>query len=37
MKMYVGITDYDWFNILRRANCEEVNFGNLVVVQILRL
>jgi putative restriction endonuclease len=26
MKMYVGITDYDWFNILRRANCEEVNF-----------
>lgn len=26
MKMYVGITDYDWFKTLKRANCEEVNF-----------
>jgi putative restriction endonuclease len=24
--MYVGITDYDWFNALRQANCDEVNF-----------
>lgn len=26
MKMYVGITDYDWFQTLKRANCDEVNF-----------
>ena len=26
MKMYVGITDSDWFNILKQANCDEVNF-----------
>jgi putative restriction endonuclease len=26
MKMYVGITDYDWFQTLKRANCGEVNF-----------
>lgn len=26
MKMYVGITDYDWFKTLKQANCEEVNF-----------
>ena len=26
MKMYVGITDYSWFNILRQANYDEVNF-----------
>lgn len=26
MKMYVGITDYDWFQTLKQANCEEVNF-----------
>ncbi len=26
MKMYVGITDYDWFKILKQANCDEVNF-----------
>jgi putative restriction endonuclease len=26
MEMYVGITDYDWFQTLKQANCEEVNF-----------
>ena len=26
MKMYVGITDYDWFQTLKQANCDEVNF-----------
>jgi len=26
LKMYVGITDYDWFQTLRQANCDEVNF-----------
>jgi putative restriction endonuclease len=26
MKMYVGITDYDWFKTLKKANCDEVNF-----------
>ncbi|MDN3956170.1 HNH endonuclease [Sporolactobacillus laevolacticus] len=26
MKMYVGITDFDWFTILKQANCDEVNF-----------
>lgn len=26
MKMYVGITDYDWFKTLKQANSEEVNF-----------
>ena len=26
MKIYVGVTDYDWFTILKNANCEEVNF-----------
>lgn len=26
MKMYVGITDLDWFNQLKKAHCEEVNF-----------
>lgn len=26
MKMYVGITDFDWFNTLKQANCDEVNF-----------
>lgn len=26
MKLYVGVTDYDWFKILKRENCEEVNF-----------
>ena len=24
MKMYVGITDFDWFNTLKQANCDEV-------------
>ena len=26
MKMYVGITDYDWFKTLKQAKCDEVNF-----------
>lgn len=26
MKMYVGITDFDWFKTLKNANCQEVNF-----------
>lgn len=26
MKIYVGITDYDWFNTLKQAKCDEVNF-----------
>ncbi len=26
MKIYVGITDFDWFKILKQANCDEVNF-----------
>ena len=26
LKMYVGITDYDWFITLKQANCDEVNF-----------
>ncbi|TAH62414.1 MAG: HNH endonuclease, partial [Gottschalkiaceae bacterium] len=26
MRMYVGITDYDWFMTLKKANCDEVNF-----------
>lgn len=26
MKMYVGITDYDWYITLKNANCDEVNF-----------
>lgn len=26
MKMYVGITDYDWFTLLKQTACEEVNF-----------
>ncbi len=26
MKMYVGITDSDWFKTLKQANCDEVNF-----------
>ena len=26
MKIYVGVTDYDWFTILKNANCDEVNF-----------
>lgn len=26
MKLYVGITDYEWYITLKRANCEEVNF-----------
>ncbi|MCL1630772.1 HNH endonuclease [Sporolactobacillus sp. CPB3-1] len=26
MKMYVGITDFDWFKTLKKANCDEVNF-----------
>lgn len=26
MRLYVGVTDYDWYRTLRQANCEEVNF-----------
>lgn len=26
MKMYVGITDFDWFKTLQKSNCDEVNF-----------
>lgn len=26
MKMFVGVTDNDWFNTVKKANCEEVNF-----------
>lgn len=26
MKIYVGITDYEWFKTLKEANCDEVNF-----------
>lgn len=26
MKMYVGVTDPDWFKTLKEAKCEEVNF-----------
>lgn len=26
MKMYVGITDYEWYIILKQARCEEVSF-----------
>ena len=26
LKMYVGITDYDWFKTLKQANCDEINF-----------
>ncbi len=26
IKFYVGVTDKDWYNILRRAQCDEVNF-----------
>lgn len=26
MRMYVGITDFDWFQTLKQANCDEVNF-----------
>jgi putative restriction endonuclease len=26
LKIYVGITDYDWFKTLKQANCDEINF-----------
>ena len=26
MKMYVGVTDYEWYSILKEEKCEEVNF-----------
>lgn len=26
MRMYVGITDFDWFKTLKQADCDEVNF-----------
>jgi|694.fasta_scaffold136192_6 hypothetical protein len=29
MKLYVGITDTDWFRYLRQRNAEEMSFGGL--------
>jgi putative restriction endonuclease len=26
VKMYVGVTDFDWFKTIKQANCDEVNF-----------
>ena len=26
MKVYVGVTDYDWFTLLKEQDCDEVNF-----------
>lgn len=26
MKIYVGVTDYDWYSILKQEKCDEVNF-----------
>ncbi len=26
MKMYVGLTDYDWYKTLSQSKCEEINF-----------
>ena len=26
MKLYVGVTDKDWFDLLKESNCDEVNF-----------
>lgn len=26
VRMYVGITDFDWFKTLKQANCDEINF-----------
>ena len=26
VKIYIGITDYEWFKTLKQANCDEVNF-----------
>ena len=26
MKMYVGLTDFDWFEYLKERQCKEVNF-----------
>lgn len=26
MRMYVGVTDSDWYNMLKTENCDEVNF-----------
>jgi len=26
MKMYVGLTDFDWYSTLKNSNCDEVNF-----------
>lgn len=26
MKMYVGVTDYDWYTLLKSKQCDEVNF-----------
>lgn len=26
LKMFVAVTDYDWFKTLKQANCDEINF-----------
>ncbi len=26
MKMYIGVTDFDWYQILKSEKCDEVNF-----------
>ncbi len=26
MKFYIGVTDYNWYTLLKNSNCEEVNF-----------
>ena len=26
MKMYVGVTDFDWYTTLKASDCDEVNF-----------
>lgn len=26
MKIYVGVTDYEWYSILKEENCYEVSF-----------
>lgn len=26
MRMYVGVTDYDWYSVPKEQNCDEVNF-----------
>ena len=31
MKLWVGVTDTDWFAFLSRADVDEANSGNLVL------